>query len=102
MDYVYMVQIDRSLYENGYIEVTLFKNYDDAYDFYKNLIVEECDADNCWIGSQMFDEDGEVIDGYELDCDDNNSGESDVYWYAVEKDDYRCHTFIDLMKKEVN
>lgn len=101
MKYVYMVQIDWSTTDCDGLETTLFRNYNDAYDFYKNRIIDECDADISWIGSEVFDEDGEVNDGYDVDCDDNNSGESDVYWHVVDKADYNRHTFIDLMKKEI-
>ena len=101
MQYVYMVQFDWSTTDAESVETFLYADYDDAYNKFKNLITDECDADVSWVGSEVFDEDGEVNEDYEVDCDDNNSGDSDVYWHIVDKNDYNRHSFIDLTKKEI-
>ena len=40
-------------------------------------------------------------DNYEFEFEDNNSGESEVYWHITDKDDYYAHSRIDLLVMEV-
>ena len=55
-----------------------------------------------WVGDIEFDDDGYPKDDhYEFEFEDNNSGESEVYWHIVDKDNYYQHSFIDLLVMEV-
>ena len=101
MKHVYLVQLNWSTTDYDGVETFLYAEYDDAYSKFKDLITDECDAGTSWIGSEVFDEDGEINDDYDVDCCDNNSGDTDVYWYVTDKNDYNRHTFIDLMKKDI-
>lgn len=101
MKYVYMVKFDWSIDDDSNIDISLFKNYDDAYAFYKQLISDEMNPDLSWVGSDAFDEDGNVNDGYDLDYDDNNSNNSDVYWHVTDESNGWRYSRLDLMKVEV-
>lgn len=95
MKYVYMLQFDWSTNDADGIETELFRNYDDAYTHYKKTIANELNPEMSWVGSEVFDENGNVNDGYELDKGKN-------YWHVVDKNDYYRHSFIDLIKKEIH
>lgn len=95
MKYVYMVQFDWSTTDADGIETELFENYNDAYARYKEIITNELNPDLSWVGSEVFDENGNVNDGYDLD-------EGNHYWHVVDKNDYYRHSFIDLIKKEIH
>lgn len=102
MKKVYIVQFDWSTSDAEDVELFIYKHYDDAYDKFKELICAERNPDNSWVGNIEFDDDGYPIDDhYEFEFEDNNSGESEVYWRIVDKDNYYQHSFIDLLVMEV-
>ena len=79
MKHVYLVQLNWSTTDYDGVETFLYAEYDDAYSKFKDLITDECAADTSWIGSEVFDEDGEINDDYDVDCCDNNSGEGKLF-----------------------
>ncbi len=102
MKYVYMVKFDWSTTDLEDIEIYIYENYDSAYSKFKELAQNEYNPEKSWIGELEFDEDGYPLDeNYELNYEDNNSGESEVYWHFVDKNDYYKHSFIDLIRKEL-
>ena len=98
---VYLVQFDWSTDDADGIETFLFNDYDAAYQKFKDLVMEECNPETSWVGDRALDEDKEPNEGYLLDYDDNNSGESEVYFHVTEERNYNYHSFIDLVKKEI-
>ncbi len=56
-----------------------------------------------WVGDIEFDDEGNPVDEerYELEFEDNNSGDSEVYWHITDRNDWNMHSFIDLLVKEV-
>ena len=54
-----------------------------------------------WVGDEVLDENGEVNDGYELDCNTDDENAESLYWHVVDKNDYNRRSFIDLIKKEI-
>ena len=51
---------------------------------------------------RSFDENGEVNDGYELDCNTDDENAESLYWHVVDKNDYNRRSFIDLFKREIH
>lgn len=99
MDHVFMVMLDWSTTDEDGFQIELFKNYDDAYDRFKEIISEQ--LKEFWDGEVDFDIDGDPGEEYEFSEEDNNSGESEVYWHLSCKHDYYTHTFVDLLRKEL-
>lgn len=99
MDHVFMVMLDWSTTDEDGFQIELFKNYDDAYDRFKEIISEQ--LKEFWDGEVTFDIDGDPGEEYEFSEEDNNSGESEVYWHLSCKHDYYTHTFVDLLRKEL-
>lgn len=99
MDHVFMVMLDWSTTDEDGFQIELFKKYDDAYDRFKEIISEQ--LKEFWDGEVNFDIDGDPGEEYEFSEEDNNSGESEVYWHLSCKHDYYTHTFVDLLRKEL-
>ena len=94
-----MVMLDWSTTDEDGFQIELFKKYDDAYDRFKEIISEQ--LKEFWGGEVNFDIDGDPGEEYEFSEEDNNSGESEVYWHLSCKHDYYTHTFVDLLRKEL-
>mgnify|MGYP001783324758 FL=1 len=99
MDHVFMVMLDWSTTDEDGFQIELFKSYDDAYERFKEIISEQ--LKEFWDGEVTFDIDGDPGEEYEFSEEDNNSGESEVYWHLSCKHDYYTHTFVDLLRKEL-
>ncbi len=99
--HVYMILFDWSTTDSDGIETFLYHDYEAARKKLDEIIQNECDADLSWIGSEVFDENGDVNDGYELDCNTDDKAAEDLYWHVVDKNDYNRRSFIDLIKKEI-
>ena len=98
---IYLILFDWSTTDSDGIETFLYRDYDAAVKKFNELIDDECDADTSWVGSEVFDENGEVNDGYELDCNTDDETAEELYWHVVDKSDYNRRSFINLMKREI-
>lgn len=99
---VYVVMLEWVTDDDQGIDYYIYKNYDGALNKFNGLIIDECDADISWVGSQVFDENGEVNEGFTLECNTNikQSGNRDLFWKV--SDDYGCRfSNITLTKKEI-
>ena len=114
---IYLILFDWSTTDCDGIETFLYYRFEDALKKFNELIENECDSDMSWVGDEVFDENGEVNDGYELDCNtDNENAENgyeldcntddenaeSLYWHVVDKNDYNRRSFIDLFKREIH
>ena len=99
---VYVVMLEWATSDDAGVDYYLYKNYDSALEKFNGLIEDECDAEISWVGSEVFDENGEVNEGYELDCNTDNeySGYCDLFWRISATYDYR-YSYITLTKKEL-
>ena len=98
---VYIVKLEGSTEDYSNTDIFVYGDYYKAYDKFKELICAERNPDNSWVGNLDFDDDGEPIGHYELDFEDNNTCESEVWWHIEDKWDCRYYTKIDLLVKEV-
>ena len=94
-----MVMLDWSTTDADGFQIELFKNYDDAYDRFQEIISEQ--LKEFWDDEVTFDIDGDPSEEYEFSEEENNSGESEEYWHLSCKHDYYTHTFLDLLRKEL-
>lgn len=100
MKYVYMVQFDWSTVDSGDIETDLFSNYDDAYRYFKEIIENERKNSRLY---KVFDRDGVINhELYEFDQSGNPLKKTNLLWHVVDKENYYCHSFIDLIKKKLD
>ncbi len=98
---VYIVKLEGSTEDYSNTDIFVYGDYYKAYDKFKELICAERNPDVSWVGNLDFDDDGEPIGHYELDFEDNNTCESEVWWHIEDAWDCRFYTKIDLLVKEV-
>ena len=99
---IFIVKLDYSTEDYHDVELFAFQDYDKAYDKFKGLIHAERQPENSWVGDLDFDDDGEpVSEHYELDYEDNNTCESEVWWRIEDQWDSRYYVYIDLLVLEV-
>ena len=98
MKYVYLVMFDWAVDDASAVEITAYGNYDDAYTKFKEIIADEMNPDLSWVGGLEFDENGDLLtEGYTQDYDDNNSGDSEVYWSISEEGNYTSrHSNVEI------
>ncbi len=99
---VYVVMLEWLTEDDSSNEYYLFRNYDSAVQKFNGLIEDECNADISWIGSEVFDENGDVNEGFTLNCntDIEDNGDRDLFWTI--SDDYSSrYSRITLTKKEI-
>lgn len=103
MEKVFIVKFDWSTTDTDGTELFAYKNYSDAYDKFKKIICNERNPEMSWVGDIELDGDGNPLDSerYVFEFEDNNSGESEVYWHISERDNYYIHSFVDLLILEV-
>lgn len=102
MDKVYIVQFDWATSDAEDIDLYVYDSYDKAYDKFKELICNERNPEMSWVGDIEFDDDGYPVDErYEFSFEDNNSGESEVWWHIRDNSDWFMHSYIDLLVMEV-
>ena len=98
---IFILKLDYSTEDCHDVELHAFNEYYKAYDKFKELILSERQPENSWVGNLDFDDDGEPIGHYELDFEDNNTCESEVWWRIEDKWDSRYYVYIDLLVLEV-
>ena len=96
--YIYLVTLDWSFDGEHGLETYPFHEYDAAYSKFKELITHEIETS--WL-EEAIDEDGNPNDGYDVWVDDNNSGDSDVYFCVTDCTHFGRQTDIELQKKEI-
>ena len=101
-DTVYLILFDWSTTDCDGIETYLYRHYEDARRKFDELIKNECDAEMSWVGLEVFDGNGKINDGYELDYNTNDETAHELFWRVVDKNDYNRRSFIDLFKREIH
>ena len=84
---IFIVKLDYSTEDCHDVELHAFKDYYKAYDKFKELICNERQPENSWVG--------------DLDFEDNNTFETDVWWRIEDTWDSRYYVYIDLLVLEV-
>ncbi len=99
---VYVVMLEWITSDDNGIDYYIYRDYTKAENKFNELINDECNADISWVGSRVFNEDGELDDGFTLECNTNieHSGNSDLFWKVSDKYDCR-YSSITLTKKEI-
>ena len=98
---IFIVKLDYGTEDCHDVELYAFKDYYKAYDHFKELLCKERQPENSWVGDLDFDDDGDPIGHYELDFEDNNTYETELWWRIEDKWDCRYYVYIDLLVLEV-
>ena len=100
---VYIVKPDRATEDGNDVELTVYGTYDKAYEKFKELISNEMNPDNSWVGELEWENGVPSDDRIELDFLDrrNDTDETECYWLISDIWNYNTHTFITIEIKEV-
>lgn len=96
--YNYLVMLEWLTEDDNGIDYYLYKDYSAAKNKYKQLIKDEKNADISWVGAEVFDENGEVNEGYELDCSKVTEKGQDLYWKVIDLNKSNVFSMITLTK----
>ncbi len=100
-DYTYLVMLEWSIADDNGVDYYLYHEYSAAKDKYKRLIEDEKDADISWVGSEVFDENGNVNKGYDFECNEETDEEQNLCWKVADSDDISRFSIITLTKVEI-
>lgn len=98
--YTYLVMLEWLTEDDNGLDYYLYKNYNDAKDKYERLVEDENDADISWIGSEVFDENGEVNEGFEFEYSEDTDEEKNLCWKVTDTNKNR-YSIITLTKVEI-
>ena len=100
---VYLVKLDWSTEDSNDVEITVCGTYEKAYEKFKDMIADEKNPQNSWVGEIEWDNDVPKDDKIEFDFLDrrNDSDETECYWMVTDTCNYGVHTFITIEIKEV-
>jgi hypothetical protein len=102
MTELYMVMIDWSNDDCQGIEAKLFHTFKSAQKYMDEIIFDECQSENSWIGTCVFDKDNNVKDGFIFECNtDDATEEQNLYWKVISVYDNFLYTDIRLKKIKV-
>ncbi len=100
-DYTYLVMLEWSIADDNGVDYYLYHEYSAAKDKYKRLIEDEKDADISWVGSEVFDENGNVNKGYDFECSEETDEEQNLCWKVADSDDISRFSIITLTKVKI-
>ena len=87
--------------ENG-VDVEVFDSYEKAVHRFNEIIEDEHSPEMSWV-SNAWDENGDLLHGYELDCNEQfTDGEEHELWWNIEcKNDWYLHDYLELRILEI-
>ena len=99
---VYLVKLDWSTDSGNDVELTVYDAYEKAYTKFKELIADEMDPENSWVGDLEWKDDVPQDDRIELDFLDrrNDTDETECYWLITDKWN-GAYTYISIQIREV-
>ena len=97
---VYIVQLKYSTPDENDTELFVFDSFDKAYQKFQDLIANEMNPENSWIGELDW-KDGQPPDDYEFLSNETYDENQCQYWYVTDNYDTERHTYIDLFIKRV-
>lgn len=98
--YVYLVVFDWATEEGSDVDIEAFSSYEKAAKRFNERISEE-KSDMSW-AHDAFDEDGNLIDGYDFDeCPPDTRMETYAYWTVTNNSNWQMRDCIALVRLEV-
>ena len=97
---VYLVVFEWSDEIGSDTDIEVFDSYEKAVIRFQERIDDEKTYES-WI-HDAFDEDGDVLDGYDFDeCRPNTRLETYAYWNIADPCNWRMHDYIAIVPQEV-
>lgn len=97
---VYLVVFDWTTEEGSEVDIEAFDSYEKAAKRFNERISEE-KSDMFW-AHDAFDEDGNVLDGYDFDeCPPDMRLETYAYWIVTNNSNWQMRDYIALVRLEV-
>lgn len=97
---VYLVVFDWTTEEGSDVDIEAFSSYEKAAKRFNERIREE-KSDMFW-AHDAFDEDGNVLDGYDFDeCPPDMRLETYAYWTVTNNSNWQMRDYIALVRLEV-
>ena len=98
----YTIIFDWATEDASGIDVEVFDTYDKAVDRFHRIIEDENDNSISWVGD-AFDENGDLLEDYELDCNEQfaDGEEHELWWHIERKNDWFLHDHLELRILEV-
>lgn len=97
---VYLVVFDWTTEEGSDVDIEAFSSYEKAAKRFNEHIREE-KSDMSWV-HDAFDEDGNVLDGYDFDeCPPDTRLETYAYWTVTNNSNWQMRDYIALVRLEV-
>lgn len=93
--------LEWSTEDDSGLDYYLYKSYTNAKDKYERLIEDENDADISWVGSEVFDENGEVNERYHFECSEETDEKQNLCWKVADLNDSNRFSIITLTKVEI-
>ena len=100
-NFIYLVMLDWVTEDDDGIDYYLYKDYSTAKEKYKRLIEDENDADISWVGSEVFDENGNVNNGYRFECSEETGEEKNLCWKVIDLQAAHRYSLITLTKVSI-
>lgn len=103
MKEIYIVSLDWACDDSKGLDIYTFMTYQAALEKFNNLIEDECNPDNSWVGDLAFDEYGNVQSGYDVSTNDvkHCKEQENLYWNVDDLYNYCRYSYIRLEKKEL-
>ena len=102
MNKAYTIVFEWSTEDANGVDVEVFDTYEKAVTRFNEIIETEQDPDMSWV-SGAWDENGDLLKDYELDCNEQftDGKEHELWWYIVCKNDWCLHDHLELRILEV-
>ncbi len=103
---VYAVVFDWSVTNNynedSQVDIELFDTYQKAFNRFSEIIRNEKTPETSWV-ADAFDENDEVLDGYEFDEHIESDGKEELgcWWNITDRNNWYQHDFLELRIMEV-
>ena len=101
---IFIVSLDWACDDNKGLDIYAFTSYQAAYEKFNDLIKDECNPDNSWVGDLAFDENGCVQAGYDVstnDLDGRKESQENLYWNVDDLGNSCRYLYIFLERKEL-
>lgn len=99
--YTYLVMLEWITEDDSGLDYYLYHDYTAAKNKYKRLIKDEKDADISWVGSEVFDKNGNVNEGFEVVSSKITREEKNLSWKVTDTNNYNRYSLITLTKVEI-
>lgn len=101
MNYVYLVIFKWSVEDDSGTDIKVFETYYDAREYSDKLIEDENNADLSWVGSEVFNENGETNEDFSLYSSLSHNANRYQYWRVIDERNDNRYSEIYLFREPI-